>query len=67
MQSFLPVTYLTVIRTPNRSVTIFFYVASLEALMTGDGRGRGERCVKVNLGDSRKDVGKFEGGYVEDR
>ena len=55
------------IGTLNRSVAVFFNMASLEALATRDGRGRGERGVEVNSGDSWDNIREFEGGYVGDR
>ena len=51
MQSFFPITYFAAIDILNGGVTIFFDVASLETSVTGDGRGRREGCIEVDLSD----------------
>ena len=67
LRPFLPVTDFTAIDASNGGIAVFFDMTSFEASTTGGGRGRRERCVKINSSDSRNDVGEFGGGNIGDR
>ena len=56
LRSLFPITYLAAIDTSNGSVAIFFDVASFKTSTTGDGRGRRERCIEIDLSDSRDNI-----------
>ena len=56
LRSLFPITYFAAIDTSNGGIAIFFDVANFKTSATGGGRGRRERCIKIDSSDSWNDI-----------